>query len=329
MPLRRELSPDGTVGVVRLPLTELAGRRADRGRAPSCLDPRGERRQGGGAARRARRQTSLQNAQQGEISSEAVGLAIAAGVLLLTFGSVVAAGLPLAAALFGLGISSALARLLAAVTDVPDWAPAMSAMVGIGVGVDYALLIVTRFRAALADGPRHSLPRSSEAVATAGRSILIAGTTVVISLLGLFLMGLTYLYGAALATIAAVLVVMLASVTLVPALLAIAGPAGRPAAHPRDGASPRAGGARRPRCAGAAWSSGAPGPPPRSPRRRAAAARRARRRPPLRLPRRGNDAPDATTRRPTTWSPQRFGAGANGSLMRSPRRRRRRERTAR
>jgi RND superfamily putative drug exporter len=216
-----ERSPDGTVGVVRLPLTESPGAvpvetgAALLDLAEAASADRGPRVALGGNV--------VQNAQQGEISSEAVGLAIAAGVLLLTFGSVVAAGLPLAAALFGLGISSALVGLLAAVTDVPDWAPAMSAMVGIGVGVDYALLIVTRFRAALAAG-RDTPAAVSEALATAGRSILIAGTTVVISLLGLFLMGLTYLYGAALATIAAVLVVMLASVTLVPALLAIAGP---------------------------------------------------------------------------------------------------------
>ena len=81
-----------------------------------------------------------------------VGLAIAAFVLLLTFGSVVAAGLPLATALFGLGISSALIGGLAAVMDVPDWAPALASMLGIGVGIDYALLIVTRYRAALGAG---------------------------------------------------------------------------------------------------------------------------------------------------------------------------------
>ena len=105
--------------------------------------------------------------------------------------------------------------LLAAVIDVPDWAPALASMLGIGVGIDYALLIITRYRAALAAGrePRDAVV---EAMSTAGRSVLIAGTTVVISLMGLFLMGLPYLYGAALATIAAVLIVMAASVTLRP-----------------------------------------------------------------------------------------------------------------
>ena len=96
----------------------------------------------------------IANAQGGEISSEVVGLAIAALVLLLTFGSMVAAGLPFATALFGLGISSGVTGLLAALIDVPDWAPALASMLGIGVGIDYALLIVTRYRAALAAGRR-------------------------------------------------------------------------------------------------------------------------------------------------------------------------------
>ena len=73
-------------------------------------------------------------------------------MLLLTFGSMVAAGLPFATALFGLGISSGVTGLLAALIDVPDWAPALASMLGIGVGIDYALLIVTRYRAALAAG---------------------------------------------------------------------------------------------------------------------------------------------------------------------------------
>ena len=81
--------------------------------------------------------------------------------------------------------------------DVPDWSTAVASMIGLGVGIDYALLILTRHRAALATGLE---PRAAavEAVTTAGHSVLIAGTTVVISLLGLFLMGLSYLQGVAL-----------------------------------------------------------------------------------------------------------------------------------
>ena len=163
-------------------------------------------------------------AAQGSSSPEGYGFLGAAIVLLIAFGSVVAAGLPLAIALAGLGISSAgLIPLLANVIDVPDWTTAVSGLVGIGVGVDYALLVLTRFRSALRDGKdRHDAV--VEAVTTAGRSVLIAGATVVIAVLGLCLTGLTYMYGVAIATSLAVLVVMLASITLLPALLSYLGP---------------------------------------------------------------------------------------------------------
>ena len=153
---------------------------------------------------------------------EAVGLAAGAVVLLIAFGSVVAAGLPLLVAIFGLGISATLIGLVALAVDTPNFAPAVAGLIGIGVGIDYSLLILTRFRAALVDGSdvRDALV---EATSTAGRSVLVAGATVVISLLGLFFMGVAFLYGVALAASLAVLVVMAASVTLLPALLAYAG----------------------------------------------------------------------------------------------------------
>jgi RND superfamily putative drug exporter len=136
----------------------------------------------------------------------------------------VAAGLPLAIALMGLGITSGgLILLLANVVDVPDWTTAISGLIGIGVGIDYALLVLTRFRSALHDGKdRHDAV--VEAVTTAGRSTIIAGATVVIAVLGLSLTGLSYMYGVALSASLAVLVVMLASVTLLPALLSYLGP---------------------------------------------------------------------------------------------------------
>jgi RND superfamily putative drug exporter len=163
----------------------------------------------------------IRNAQGGT-SPEMAGLLAAAVILLVAFGSVVAAGLPLLIAVFGLGISATLIGVLAAFVDVPEFTPAVAGLIGIGVGIDYALLIVTRFRTALAGG---SDPRAAvaEAVSTAGRSVLVAGGTVVISLLGLFLMGIGYLQGVALGASLAVLVVMAASVTLLPAVLAFAG----------------------------------------------------------------------------------------------------------
>jgi putative drug exporter of the RND superfamily len=161
---------------------------------------------------------------QAQSSPEGLGFLGAAIVLLIAFGSIVAAGLPLVIALVGLGISSGgLILLLANVVDVPDWTTAVSGLIGIGVGIDYALLVLTRFRAAMNDGKdRHDAV--VEAVTTAGRSVVIAGGTVVIAILGLLLTGLPYMYGVAIAASLAVLVVMLASVTLLPALLSYLGP---------------------------------------------------------------------------------------------------------
>ena len=163
----------------------------------------------------------IRNAQGG-VSPEGAGLIAAAVVLLLAFGSAVAAGMPLLVAIFSLGISGTLLGTLAAVVDVPEWAPAVAALIGIGVGIDYALLVLTRFRSALAAG-RDVREALVEALATAGRSVVLAGGTVVVSLLGLFFVGMSYLGGVALAASLAVLVVVAASVTLLPALLALAG----------------------------------------------------------------------------------------------------------
>ena len=147
-----------------------------------------------------------------------VGIIAAAVILLLAFGSIVAAGLPLLTALVGLGISAPLIGLVALALPVPDFAPAVAGLLGVGVGIDYALLILTRYRAALAEG-RDRDAAISEAVTTAGRSVLIAGGTVVIGVLGLFLVGVSFLQGIAVAASLAVLVVALASVTLLPALI--------------------------------------------------------------------------------------------------------------
>jgi RND superfamily putative drug exporter len=215
-----QFSQDGTIGVVRLPLSvkQVDDVPVATGKKIISMVDNASR----GGLQVAAGGQPIGQAQQGALSSEVIGIGIAALVLLLTFGTVVAAGLPLTTALFGLGISSAIGGLLAAVINTPDWSTSVAAMIGIGVGIDYALLIITRFRGALAAGAE---PRAatSEAISTAGRSALIAGGTVVISLMGLFLTGLPYMYGVALAAIASVVVVMAASVTLLPALLGFAG----------------------------------------------------------------------------------------------------------
>ena len=161
---------------------------------------------------------TIQAAEQGAVGSEGIGIAAAAIILLLTFGTVVMAGLPILVAVAGLAVSSTLIGLVAAVVDVPDWSAPLAAMIGIGIGIDYMLLMVTRFK----EWRQAGLDPEAATVATldtAGRSVLVAGSTVVVSMLGLFAMGLSFMRGAALVTIMAVLVVMAAAVTLFPALL--------------------------------------------------------------------------------------------------------------
>jgi RND superfamily putative drug exporter len=161
-------------------------------------------------------------AEQPEVGSELIGLLAAAVILLVMFGSVVAAGLPLAVALAGLAVSGTLVGLVAAVMDVPDWSPVLASMIGIALGVDYTLLMVTRFREWRAAGldPETATVATAD---TAGRAVLVAGSTVMISMLGLFAMGLSFMSGAAAVTMVAVLVVMAAAVTLLPALFGYLG----------------------------------------------------------------------------------------------------------
>lgn len=153
---------------------------------------------------------------------EAIGLAAAVVVLLYTFGSVVAAGLPIATALIGLGVALASVPLLSLAIDIPIFGPSLAVMIGLGVGIDYALFILTRFRTCLDEGAS-SEDACATALTTSGRAVLFAGITVCISMLGLFLMGISFVNGMAVSAIVAVLVTMLASVTLMPALLGFAG----------------------------------------------------------------------------------------------------------
>ena len=154
--------------------------------------------------------------------AEGIGLIAAMIILLITFGSVLAMGLPILMALFGIGIGLSLVFLFANFLNVPDFTPQLAMMIGIGVGIDYALFIVTRYRQQLEHGlgPENA---TIVAIATAGKAVLFAGTTVVISLLGMLLMGFAFVEGVAVGGAAAVAVTMLASVTLLPATLGFVG----------------------------------------------------------------------------------------------------------
>ena len=160
--------------------------------------------------------------EEEESFSEGIGLLAAVIVLLISFGSVVAMGLPIVTALFALGVGLSCVTVFTHVFATAEFAPQLAFMIGLGVGVDYALFILTRFRNGLDEG----MEKRDAAIAaadTAGRAVLFAGITVIISLMGMLLLGLPFLYGVAMAAAIAVLFTMLAALTLMPALLTIAG----------------------------------------------------------------------------------------------------------
>jgi RND superfamily putative drug exporter len=155
-------------------------------------------------------------------SSESVGLAFAIVILILAFGSVLAMGLPVGVALFGIFIGTSLATLLSHAISMPDLATFIGIMIGLGVGIDYALLIVTRYREQLHLG--HTVAEATSiAIDTAGRSVLFAGITVVISMLGMLVMGIKFIQGMGIGAAVVVAVTVAASLTLLPALLGFAG----------------------------------------------------------------------------------------------------------
>ena len=168
-------------------------------------------------------------------SSDGIGVGAAAIVLLIAFGSFLAMGLPVLTAVFGIGSGLSLIALLGHVFPAPSFSPIIASMIGLGVGVDYALFIVTRFREYLG-GFRGASPRAStaagghaaeaatvRAMRTAGRSVLTAGTTVVIGMMGLLVLRQPLMNGVAVAAAATVAMTVLAALTLLPALLGFTG----------------------------------------------------------------------------------------------------------
>ena len=151
-------------------------------------------------------------------AATAIGIVAAIVVLLLTFGSFVAMGMPILTALIGLGTGVGLIGLASQAIDMPFFSTELAVMIGLGVGIDYALFIVTRFR----ENARAGMDVREATIAamdTAGRAVLFAGLTVIIALLGMFALGISFLYGVAVSSALAVLLVMLASLTVLPALI--------------------------------------------------------------------------------------------------------------
>ena len=155
-------------------------------------------------------------------AAEGAGMLAALVILVLMFGSFLAACLPLVTAVFAVGSTVGVIMLASHVTALPSYAPPLMMLVGLGVGIDYALLVFARFRGELRmSADREQAART--ALDTAGRSVLFAGTTVMIALLGLLALGLGSLQGVALAVTLTVLLTMVASLTLLPALLTVFG----------------------------------------------------------------------------------------------------------
>jgi RND superfamily putative drug exporter len=153
--------------------------------------------------------------------TEFIGLAFAVIVLILAFGSVLAMGLPIAVALGGVGAGLGLIVILSNVVKIPDFTTFLGAMIGLGVGIDYALFIVTRYREGIHAG-RSPRDATITAMDTAGRAVLFAGVTVVVSLLGLLLIGIGWVSGLGIGVAVTVLATMTTSILLLPALLGFA-----------------------------------------------------------------------------------------------------------
>jgi putative drug exporter of the RND superfamily len=255
---------------------------------------------------------AIQQAEQPPLgTATAIGLLAAIVILLITFGSVVAMGLPIATALLGLGTGVGLIAIGTHVIDMPDFSTEVAIMIGLGVGIDYALFIVTRFRENHRAGADVDTAVAA-AMDTAGRAVVFAGCTVIIALIGMFALGISFLNGMALAASLGVLMTMLASLTALPALLSRFG---ERVARPGRRAQRRAGAGRAfwPRWALVVkrhpWPAALAGlaimavlsAPVFSMRLASSDA--------------GNNSPDTTTRKAYDLLGQGFGAGFNGPLQ--------------
>lgn len=154
--------------------------------------------------------------------SELVGVLVAIVIMLIMFGSIVAAGLPILTAALGVVAGIALVTISANVLDIPNFGPTLAGMIGLGVGIDYALFVINRYRQAVLVG-REPKAAAIEAVSTAGRAVVFAGTTVIIALAGLFVLRMNFMNGLAIASAITVITVMCTAVTLLPAVLSLLG----------------------------------------------------------------------------------------------------------
>lgn len=218
--LASSVSPDGRIGLIRLQYPGVEDL--------SVVDLDNLK----GLAADASATTSLQVEVSGDLffsfeagetnAGEMIGIVVAGVILLLAFGSVIAMGLPIGLALFGIAVGVAAMPLITHVVEIPAFAPEMASMVGIGVGIDYALFLVTRHREHLARGMT-VVDSVARATATAGQAIVFAGGTVVIAILGMGVTGIVVMTAGGLATAVIVMLMVIASITLLPAFLGLIG----------------------------------------------------------------------------------------------------------
>ena len=216
---RQQVSADGSVAFATITLRGVVPNDVDAAQVQEVVDT-ATARSGDGVELALTGAAATPIPEQGP--TELIGLAAAAVVLFLVFGTLAAMSLPLITAVVSIAVGLAGVGLLANALTVATFAPILSALLGLGVGVDYALFIVTRHRQGLLEGlpPEEAAVR---AVDTSGRAVLFAGITVCIALLGLFALGLSFLYGVAIAASLAVATTVVASLTLLPALLGFYG----------------------------------------------------------------------------------------------------------
>jgi RND superfamily putative drug exporter len=251
---------------------------------------------------------SMREVNEGEGgSSEGIGMLAALVIMLFMFGSFLAASLPLITAIFAVGTTFGVVTLLSHVTTIPDYTAPMLMIVGLGVGIDYALLVFSRYRSELLGGATRE-DATATAIDTAGRSVLFAGVSVILALCGLYVLQLTSIQGVVLGVALTVLMTMIAAVTLLPSLLTLFGKRLEKSVRKHAARSRREPGQRW-----RAWASGVQRHP------WAAlvvslVALGALATPVLSL-QLGNDDASSTTRKAYDLVSDKFGPGANGPLV--------------
>ena len=215
------ISEDGTIGLAQVLLENVPGEN-DPDDVRAVIDTAQEH--AGDGVRVELAGDAVREVQESEAAggAEGAGMLAALVILLFLFGSLLAAALPLITAIFAVGTTFGAVMLVSHVVDIPDYTPPVLMLVGLGVGIDYALIVFARYRSEMIAGAERAAAART-ALDTAGRSVLFAGITVIIALLGLYLLGLGALQGVALGVTVTVLMTMLASLTLLPSLLTIFG----------------------------------------------------------------------------------------------------------